>query len=84
MANITVTKTGGVVETIYNADFAIKKIALNVNSRCKVVMFRKGDMVETNILSEHEELHTYDHFTSVNGNTVTSQDELYNQLKALL
>ena len=80
---ITVTKTGNILEAEHSTG-SIDKIATNTLTGSKIVMFRNSEMVETDLLSENEELYQQSMFDTINGVSVSTQSELYTELKSLL
>jgi len=80
---ITVIKTGNILEATHS-EGSIDKIATNTVTGSKIVMFRNSEMVESDLLSENEELYQHSMFDTINGVAVSTQQELYTELKSLL
>ena len=80
---ITVIKTGNILEATHS-EGSIDKIATNTVTGSKIVMFRNSEMVESDLLSENEELYQHSMFDTINGATVATQEQLYTELKSLL
>jgi hypothetical protein len=80
---ITVIKTGNILEATHS-EGSIDKIATNTVTGSKIVMFRNSEMVESDLLSENEELYQHSMFDTINGASVATQEELYTELKSLL
>ena len=80
---ITVIKTGNILEATHS-EGSIDKIATNTGTGSKIVMFRNSEMVESDLLSENEELYQHSMFDTINGASVATQEELYTELKSLL
>ena len=80
---ITVIKTGNILEATHS-EGSIDKIATNTVTGSKIVMLRNSEMVESDLLSENEELYQHSMFDTINGATVATQEQLYTELKSLL
>jgi len=80
---ITVIKTGNILEAIHS-NGSIEKISTNTLTGSKIVMFRNSDMVETDLLSENEQLYQQSMFDTINGVSVSTKEQLYTELKSLL
>ena len=84
MFNIAVYKVGDVLESVYtNNGNEIKKVSRNMISGLYIV-YEQNSGIQSNILSDHDSLIDYSIITTISGNTVNNNEELYAQLKALL
>lgn len=84
MANIVITKTGDIVSTTYNDVICnYTESAVNVVTGFYVYKLTNGG-IESNILAPYIDIHVASEFDTIVGNTITTDSDLFTQLKALL
>lgn len=85
MANIVITKTGDIIEAVYNEQTAkYEKFATNVVTDERVGLLVGDVGVETNLLCTQLMQYDYNMVDTIGGVSITSNTILYTELKNML